>query len=97
MDIVQLTKQYKKEKKKWKEAGKPLRNPERIAEIYSICSGCPHFEKDGGFVPGYDKCGICQCNLHPSSDHLNKIAWATTKCPAETPLWLPDASQDDVK
>ena len=61
-----------------------------MKEIYKICEGCPFFKEGGGFLPGYDQCGICQCNLHPSRRMLNKIAWATTRCPKTVPEWTED-------
>lgn len=94
-----LIKQYEKERKKWKKAGKPMRDKEEMERIHSICSECPFFNKDGGFVPGYDQCDICQCNLHPKKKKLNKIAWATTHCPHKPPKWgeenAPEASDGD--
>jgi len=88
--MLDLLKQYLAEEKKWKEAGQPIRSPERMAEIHAKCSACPFFNKGGGIVPGYDQCGICKCNLHPSFHLLNKIAWATTHCPKDPPEWVED-------
>lgn len=87
---MNLIRQYNKERKEWKQAGKPLRSDDRIQELYSICSSCPMFEKGKGYVPGYDRCGICGCQLHPSAKKLNKLSWATTQCPANPPLWTSD-------
>ena len=86
--MLSLLKQYLAEEKKWKEAGQPIRSPERMAEIHSICRGCPMFRKDGGIIPTYDQCSICKCNLHESHHLLNKIAWATTRCPKDDPEWI---------
>ena len=87
-----LLKQYIEERRKWVLAGKPMRTEDRMAEIHQICSTkCKHFVPGGGLVPGYDRCGICQCNLHPTHTVLNKIAWATTHCPdKEDPKWEED-------
>lgn len=101
--MIDLIKQYEKEKKKWKKAGKPMRTKEEMERIYSICSKCPLFQKDEGWVPGYDKCGVCQCNLHPTAKKLNKIAWGTTHCPDNPPKWgqenvekQPDDDEDET-
>jgi len=89
MNISELVKRYNAEKKKWKMAGKPMRDPNEMEVIYNdICSKCPHFLKGQGWVMGYDKCEICQCNLHKSHKTLNKLAWGTTHCPDEPPKWV---------
>ncbi len=104
MDIIQLLKQYHKEKKKWKQAGKPMRSKERVKELYSICSSCPHFRKGKGMLPGYDQCGKCSCNLHPEKEEVNKLSWSTTHCPDNPPRWdadypvrQPECSTDGIK
>jgi hypothetical protein len=91
MNLKELEERYRKERKKWVEAGKPIRSPERMQEIHDICSECPLFKKKGGWLPGYDRCGECQCNLHPSHHTMNKIAWGTTHCPLDDPMWDADA------
>ena len=82
--------QFLQEERKWHNAGRPYRTAERIKEIHDICTNCPLFEKGRGFVSGYDKCGECGCNLHPTRHALNKIAMATTECPKTDPEWTPD-------
>lgn len=84
-----MIEEYLEERKKWKEAGKPYRTKEEMERIHSICKSCPLFEAGGGYLPGYDRCGECGCQLHPKSRKLNKIAWGTTECPLETPKWGP--------
>jgi len=88
--MFNLLKQYQKERKKWKEAGKPIRSKERMEEIYSICEKCPFFNKEDGIIFDFDECDICGCNLHPTDTKLNKIAWATTHCPDNPSRWGPD-------
>lgn len=83
------------ERKKWIEAGKPMRSEEEIKRIHDLCSQCPMFRKKEGHISGYDKCGICECNLHPTSKTLNKIAWATTECPKDDPEWTAEAPEGD--
>lgn len=90
IDLTELYERYAEEKRIWKEAGKPMRSPERMQEIYDICSECPLFLKGKGWLPGYDKCENCQCNLHPSTHTMNKIAWGTTHCPEKPPKWDAD-------
>jgi hypothetical protein len=35
------------------------------------------------------KCGVCGCNIKKTGTFLNKIAWATTKCPIiGSPKWV---------
>lgn len=87
MSLIELLKQYKKERKIWKDAGCPMRTKERIQELHSICEACPNFNPGKGMVPGYDQCDLCQCNLHPKKDELNKLSWATTHCPDNPPRW----------
>jgi len=93
---------YIRERKKWRDAGSPVRLAEHIKQLHQICSDCDNFNKDGGFAKGYDQCGLCKCNLHPENVDLNKLAWGTTECPAEPPLWTaeypipaPHAATDD--
>lgn len=72
---------------RWMWNGGKVRTQKEMLIIHNICSECPHFVKDGGFGEGFDKCGICECNLHPSSTKLNKIALASTKCPDNPSRW----------
>lgn len=67
-----------------------MRSPEEMGEYYAICQACPLFRRGEGYFPGYDLCGECGCNLHPSAETLNKLAWATTKCPKNPPEWPKD-------
>lgn len=76
--------QYIEEKKKWKEAGKPVRSIQRIQELYNICKGCEHFNK---LTSKTGQCKICTCFLRQNSTNKNKLAFATTRCPLEEPKW----------
>lgn len=91
MNMIELYKQFMAEKRKWDEAGQPTRSQERMEEIHKICSDCPLFEKGAGWIWGYDRCGQCKCNLHPNSKTMNKLYWATTRCPLDEPKWKEDA------
>jgi len=70
---------YEKEHEIWVKAGKPTRNRRRRAQLYSICAMCEHYTGK--------TCEICGCmiNLTPG---LNKLYWATTKCPNDPPKWV---------
>ena len=72
---------------KWIRTGRKVRSPERMIEIYSICVKCPNFNYRKGWKEGFDACGICQCNLHPTDIKLNKIAWKSERCPDQPPRW----------
>lgn len=97
MEIMQLLAQYYAERNIWEKVGRPERSEKRIRELYNICTRCPNFQHKRGWIPGYDRCGICQCNLHPSTLIMNKLAWATTSCPNEPPLWTADVACHESK
>lgn len=78
---------FLQEEKKWVLAGRPIRSEDEMQKIHEICRHCEHFEEGHGWLPKYDRCGICGCNLHPTQTAMNKIAMATTKCPLESPRW----------
>ena len=71
----------------WIINGCKYRSEKRIKEIHDICKKCPYIEEGEGNLPGYDACGLCGCNLHPTKKLANKIAWRTTKCPDNPPRW----------
>ncbi len=78
---------YREEKKKWIEANEPVRTDEKVLELYNICADCENYTplplfKDRG------QCKICTCLLSKDGDRMNKLRWATTKCPLEEPKWL---------
>ena len=80
---------YVMERIKWELAGKPMRTPERVHELYhQVCKPCPNF--------GGDRCNVCGCYI---SDHLNnpsfnKLAWSTTHCPLPEPKWIEEEKAD---
>lgn len=77
--------QYKTEKEKWHQAGSPVRTPEKILELFNICSQCPsHIELTSSIY----QCGECSCILRSRGRHANKLAMATTKCPLPEPKWI---------
>lgn len=84
-NIISMALRYKKERDIWVEAGKPLRTPEQIEEIFEVCKACPFFDTGGSDSQG--NCGICGCFIKKQGTTLNKAAWATTKCPHKPPKW----------
>ena len=78
---------YVHERKKWIAAGKPVRSPERVAELFdNVCSPCEYF-----VATGVDKgvCGLCRCSLKRYvGAWFNKLEWGTTRCPAKKPRWV---------
>lgn len=83
-DAASLIERYLAERKRWVEAGKPLRHPDEISRIFKICQPCEYFNKTG---KKSGECLICGCHLKEKSKILNKIAWATTHCPKTPPEW----------
>ena len=75
---------------KWVKAGRPYREPDKVKEIYQICLTCEHYEPQG---PGRGECRECGCKLREESVMLNKIAWATTRCPLEEPKWEEESEE----
>ncbi len=86
-------KQYFEERKKWLKHKRPYRTPERMEELFAICSGCEHFKPS---KEGVGSCGICGCNIKKEGAGLNKLAWATTQCPDEPPRWEVDTDLPDI-
>lgn len=84
--LIERGKRYLTERKKWADAGKPMRSQERINEIYdSFCKDCVYRQK-------YKYCcEICSCFINRGTA-FNKIAFATTRCPleeiGEQPKWI---------
>ena len=77
--------QYIEERRKWKEAGKPVRSMQRIQELFDICRTCENFLK---LTSNSGQCKICTCFLRKNSTSKNKLAFATTRCPLEEPKWV---------
>ncbi len=89
-NLVTQAANYIKELTRWKLAGSPLREQAEIDRIFNtICSPCPHFEGN--------RCGLCKCFLNTNTK-FNKIAFGTTKCPADPPRWMPEVegSEDGI-
>jgi hypothetical protein len=86
---------YRQEKKQWKEAGEPVRSDERVKELYNICASCEHY------IPlpvleNRGQCAVCTCLLSVDDDRLNKLRWATTRCPLEEPKWTEDVENKEA-
>lgn len=88
--LSERIKSYLAELKKWEDAGKPTRSKDRIAEIYdNCCAKCEHLTTS----MGQTICNICGCFISKSMT-INKIAWKTTRCPHEPPLWVEELEQE---
>lgn len=85
--------QFLIERAKWKKVGKPVRSAEKIQELFNICNACEHYIKN---TETSGNCGICKCNLKNVAGSLNKLAWATTRCPLPEPKWMPEPAYVDV-
>ncbi len=83
--------QFREEKQKWKDAGSPVRTPEKIAEIFNICSQCEHHIEISSSVY---QCGICTCFIRDAGLSANKAAYATTRCPLEEPKWVEESGYE---
>jgi hypothetical protein len=90
---MSLVNNFLEEYKKWHEAGSPVRSPEKIEELFIICSSniCENYEP---IKDGRGKCGVCGCNLKRKGRIMNKLSWATTKCPLIPPLWEEEITEE---
>ena len=70
--------------------GSPVRKQEEIDVIFNICTQCKFYKKN---TETEGKCGVCGCFLKKTGYLLNKIAWATTRCPLEEPKWVEQQKQ----
>lgn len=70
---------------RWIAAGRPVRSVERVAELFTVCKACEHFQL--GARDGEGKCRLCGCQLRRAGGLLNKIQMATESCPAQPPRW----------
>jgi hypothetical protein len=99
-NIFSLGKRYLNEKKIWQQAGQPLRTDEEIERIFrDVCASCEHVTKKKNKLY---QCRLCGCFLKPEGSTFNKIAWATTNCPAIPPKWtaeieLPEEEKKELE
>lgn len=78
--LIRLAGNFRVAYARWRAAGRPLRSPERIEELFNFCTECP----SESFIPtGVDtgRCVECGCWLKRSTTFLNKLAWPTEACP----------------
>lgn len=89
--ITELATKYREERKKWVDAGKPVRTDERILQIYNEkCESCDFRRKN--------RCGHCGCFVKPKGTMLNKIAWGTTRCAFwRKPFWLEETDPNNLR
>jgi hypothetical protein len=87
---------FLQERKKWIKAGKPYRNEEKIKELFNICSSndCQNYILSSN---NEGNCNLCGCRLTPNKEYFNKLAWATTNCPLESPKWGPEQDYINYK
>lgn len=73
---------------RWTKAGKPERTDEEVAEIYdTFCKPCKFFTGTG--------CKLCGCLINRERRHMNKLRWATEKCPHTPPFWEAKVKTDE--
>ena len=78
-DGISLIKRYAEERAIWAKAGKPMRKPEVVEQMFEEhCKPCDYFIKKSD---GRGTCGLCGCSAKSKGTILNKLAWATTNCP----------------
>jgi len=72
----------------WVRAGRPKRDPLWVAELWDICSQCPHFDPRQITPFGRGACDICGCHISPDhTENFNKLVWPTQSCPDSPPHW----------
>ena len=64
---------------RWTAAGFPKRTPEEVANLFAICKACPKFKP--GKTDESGSCSKCGCQLGAGNAVVNKLLWATEKCP----------------
>lgn len=86
--VLQQAWNYTAALERWTLAGRPVRSPERIAEILAICEACPMYLGDAK----RPRCKLCGCSINnlPRGTQ-NKIAMATEHCPLDPPKWEAEA------
>lgn len=82
---------FAKARRKWKDAGQPMRSPDQIESIMDTCRTCEHFVKTDDDTNGCKKCG-CKKLLGFGGLRI-KIGWATERCPLDPPKWEAEASR----
>ncbi len=88
---VSLTSQawnFAKATARWIMAGRPVRSPERIAEIYKThCQPCENFVPHPKGDADKGSCGLCKCSCKVQAAVFNKIRMGTEACPMNPPKW----------
>lgn len=77
---------WREAKKKWKEAGYPVRTQQEVDALLSVCQSCEHLLDRGG---KRQRCAGCGCPINGRTDKptKNKLAMATEHCPLKEPKW----------
>jgi hypothetical protein len=80
--LLKLWQRYSQAKRRWRQAGKPVRQADEVREIYKeTCRRCPEFRQRYG--DGKGRCRKCGCFLSKfvGQPKRNKIEMATESCP----------------
>jgi len=77
----------------WVWAGRPMRNQQGVEYIYdTFCLPCEYFTENDKEA----ECAVCGCRLHRTEIGIrNKLALATTSCPADIPKWVTGEKYDE--
>lgn len=57
-----------------------LATPEQLAARAALCRACAHYRADG-------RCALCGCCAARGGLVLDKVKYATERCPATPPKW----------
>jgi hypothetical protein len=83
--------EYSKEYLNWRKHDYPFRTPEQIEQIYDEqCSTCEFFKNQ-------NSCAICECLIKREGQTMNKLAWATTRCPLPNPKWVEEEPEYKIE
>ncbi len=83
--LIERTKSYLKERKKWIQADKPLRTQSKVNDIFiKYCQPCQYYNGSS--------CNICGCFINTRMV-VNKLVWATTQCPGTPPKWTEEVKE----
>jgi len=79
---------YIQERLAWLKKGKPVRPQQEIEYIFNkFCKPCKYYNGK--------LCSICGCYVNDGNT-LNKILWATTRCPDNPPKWIEYNEKKDL-
>lgn len=80
----------------WASVGFPRRSAAWVAELWAICSACPHLDKEQKTPFGLGACRVCGCHVSPDPEKtVNKLVWPTEGCPLDKPKWRATIEVDE--